>query len=346
MLFGGKLVAQTKGKTENAMVQDPVEAQRIALASLSKQEKLLLLELQRTRANIVQELGRLDPVLAANNWTDVQDTIEDYKVKIVSDLAANNQSRKRQQRAGRGQVGTGKQQRIMSSTMQPHHSIHSMSSSSSSSLPTFDRSEISKTLSFLENSTSAEGVRKLKTGVDMLPVLASNGESALEVGLRRQAPLQLPVFKLPDLDPARVAAALEERRVLHGKKGSEYQHKGKGDVWGNSAMNDLEEDLEEQQAVRAVAAAVKKNVTIILSPAVELAPNVYTEYLPYCRSLCNMASIMSPNEKAFVLFYLKLTSRDLVDIEGEIARLVAVAEASGEVLQEKVGKKKKKVFVF
>ena len=118
-------------------------------------------------------MSRLDPMVAANSWDDVQSTIKTYEKKIKSDLIPVN----RRQPADT---------RLMSSTLDSNRKI--------------SKNDINK----LSN--------KLNTALDMLPILASTGESALEVGIKRQTALKLPIFKLPALDQAYVTSKLKQQK--------------------------------------------------------------------------------------------------------------------------------------
>ena len=69
----------TNGQREPELekVDTSAHAQKFALHSLSSQEKLLLIELQKTRAQIVNELNKIDPAACGSddNWFSVKDTI-------------------------------------------------------------------------------------------------------------------------------------------------------------------------------------------------------------------------------------------------------------------------------
>jgi len=92
LLFGNKLFAGKKADDDNFANENEdsevgssmVGAQKDSINVLSKHEKLLLLELQRTRLNIVEELQTLDPQISSDNWNEVQDTIATYQDKITN----------------------------------------------------------------------------------------------------------------------------------------------------------------------------------------------------------------------------------------------------------------------
>ena len=106
MLFDNKLIKAKKDEEDPIYDNDSndelgssmVEAQKSAIVSLSRQEKLLLLELQRTRVSIVNELEQLDPQISADNWKDIQSTIASYQEKIVN--VASEETMDGQKRGG------------------------------------------------------------------------------------------------------------------------------------------------------------------------------------------------------------------------------------------------------
>jgi len=187
MIFGGKLINKSKVVEEEI---DLVDAQKTALKSLSKQEKLLLLELQRTRQSIVDELQRLDPVLASGSWYEVQDTIKGYKSKIANDLQVPMRIEKRNK----------KNNNILNSVT--HGTMGSNSRIATQSL------DIS-----LVKANKTTALSSLKTGIDMLPILATDGQAVLEVGIKRQGKIKLPVFKLPSLDMDKVNNILFQKEI-------------------------------------------------------------------------------------------------------------------------------------
>ena len=91
LLFNKKLLAAKKlledDEVDSDMGSSMVEGQKQAINTLSKHEKLLLLELQKTRLSIVDELQQLDPAISADAWKEVQGTISTYQRKITSTAA-------------------------------------------------------------------------------------------------------------------------------------------------------------------------------------------------------------------------------------------------------------------
>ena len=203
LVFGSKLFSSSLSKDDsNDGDMSSTEAQKSALSSLSRQEKLLIVELQRTRANIVTELSRLDPSISADSWLDVQQTIAGYQTKIARIATEDTVDGKKRVvpylpgnqffESGGVRNGGGTSKGL---------SLTSTSKYLSASTP-------ARTSSVA--SAARIPLSRIRTGIDMLPILASTGESAFEVGLRKQGELRLPVFKLPAIDPVRVAALLED----------------------------------------------------------------------------------------------------------------------------------------
>ena len=73
LLFNKKLLAAKRLREEDDgadsdMGSSMAEGQKQAISTLSKHEKLLLLELQKTRLSIVDELQQLDPSISAGTY--------------------------------------------------------------------------------------------------------------------------------------------------------------------------------------------------------------------------------------------------------------------------------------
>lgn len=275
MLFGSKLIAP-KASQDNDGELSSVEAQKAALATLSKQEKLLLLELQRTRQNIVQELNRLDPVLAADSWPELRSTIADYEQKIIATTKDPSGSRRAVEKSkGKGRLA------LAHSASDPALPGHGHGKSTPS--PLLPASSASSAM-------AKTSITRLRTGVDMLPALTVTGESPLEVGLRKQGPIRLPVFKLPAIDPGRVVA------IASGVGGEQFSSGMDGDSGARPRLRDARLKM---QAVRHRNAA---EFTAFLLAA--------------CRAL-------PPSEAAYVRRHAGISAEELAEVEAELATRVA-----------------------
>jgi hypothetical protein len=220
LLFGNKLIAAKKPKDDGPAGEEEVSAngsslisaQKEAISTLSKHEKLLLLELQRTRLNIVQELQDLDPQLSAGAWKDVQAAIEGYQNKITA--VAQEETVDGQRASDKFSLESigGR-----SSSPNKHHPAHhgqgqgaTLASTSSAEVGKYS-SATSHKRTKLVNTAAQIPVSRIRTGVDMLPVLVSTGLTETDIAVRRQLPIRIPVFKLPEIDPSRVTQVLAEK---------------------------------------------------------------------------------------------------------------------------------------
>ena len=293
LVFGGKLISKSKPVDEDI---DLVDAQKTALKSLSKQEKLLLLELQRTRQSIVDELQRLDPVLASGSWYEVQDTIKGYKSKIASDLQVPVRIEKRNK----------KNANVLSSvthgTMGPSARIATQS---------LDTSIVKG------NRTTA--LTSLKTGIDMLPILATDGQAVLEVGIKRQGKIKLPVFKLPSLDMDKVSSILfqKEAEDEFASVPSTTKVKPSTPVARSGIIPST-----TSQITTANKVIYKKR------PMDPLVP--YNDKISFMVALGSMSNMIPKWELRFVKSYLHMTDNDVNDIEDAINQ--ADMDKSGALL--------------
>lgn len=87
LLFGNKL---SKSKESSDGVS--VDIRRETLRGLSNQEKILLLELQKTRENIVEELSQLQQFSAPAQWANTQKVIQDYSKSLPVNGQGSNQA--------------------------------------------------------------------------------------------------------------------------------------------------------------------------------------------------------------------------------------------------------------
>lgn len=218
MMFDNKLIKSEKVEEEGLeadaddLGSSMVEAQKSAIVSLSKQEKLLLLELQKTRMSIVDELEQLDPQISADNWRDVQSTIANYQEKIVG-LAAE-ETMDGQKRRDRFQLPGSPVRNKGSPTMKRSHGSHfNMSrSSGDENYESVTNSSRYKTVMAAANVP----VSRIRTAVDMLPVFTSNPDAELDRSIRMQTDIRMPTFKLPELDKGRIAEVLEQTSGIPG----------------------------------------------------------------------------------------------------------------------------------
>lgn len=198
-----------------------VEAQKSALTSLSKQEKLLMLELQKTRLSIVEELEQLDPQISADNWMDIQHTISEYQTKIISTAGAETIDGQR--RGGKMQMPASLSRQVaqaQSTTGMGSHGV--MTSPIRVEKPQYlsatspGRSKVVANAAYIPTS-------RMRTRVDMLPILAT-GISEVEKSIRRQVDVAMPTFKLPQIDESRLAEVLEESQTISKQLKEEKVH--------------------------------------------------------------------------------------------------------------------------
>ena len=169
MIFGGKLLAPPSPEKHVGMDDTSAQAhQRHALKTLSTQEKLLLVELQKTRSKIVQELANIDPAAcgSTDNFLAVNDMRESYEAKIAE--AA--------QPYVRSTTHSTPVRRPIKAKQRPHH------------LKPIPASPMATAMTVAAGGGGGGGgpikLATFKTGVDMLPIMANTGDSALEVGLK------------------------------------------------------------------------------------------------------------------------------------------------------------------
>ena len=165
-------------------VSNPSKALKFGLKSLSKQEKLLLVELQRTRTSIVNELSKIDPRAAGStdNWLQVRQTMEGYQRKMGDDARGIYITH-----PGRSDGSPGRR----SASIQAKKLAKALSGAklgaSSSGAGGYYPVVTGGTTPFSQggttqekSSSSSSSVIKLatyKTGVDMLPIMANTGDA-------------------------------------------------------------------------------------------------------------------------------------------------------------------------
>lgn len=298
MVFGGKMIGKSKVVEEEI---DLVDAQKTALKSLSKQEKLLLLELQRTRQSIVDELQRLDPVLASGSWYEVQDTIKGYKSKIANDLQVPMRIEKRNKKNSNN---------ILNSVT--HGTMGSNSRIATQSL------DVS-----LVKANKTTALSSLKTGIDMLPILATDGQAVLEVGIKRQGKIKLPVFKLPSLDMDKVNSILFQKEI-------EDEYNGVPTSQTNKVKPSSPQAAATRSGMNATATSISTtNKTVYRKrPMDALVP--YKDKLSFMTALGSMSNMVPKWELRFIQSYLHMTDNDVYDIEEAIGQ--ANIDRSGTLL--------------
>ena len=179
MIFGGKLmVSQEPEVNDIEHINNPSNALKFGLKSLSKQEKLLLVELQKTRTSIVNELSKIDPRAAgsSDNWLQVRQTMEGYQRKMGDDARGIYITN-----PGRGSSSPGRR----SASIQAKRLAKAISGSklgaSSSGAGGYYPVATGGTTPFTQTQEkSSSSVIKLatyKTGVDMLPIMANTGDA-------------------------------------------------------------------------------------------------------------------------------------------------------------------------
>lgn len=301
------------GDDDNASLGgDSVKLQKAALSSLSKQERLLLLELQRTRQSIVTELNRLDPSISADSWLDVQETISTYQSKIS--------------RLAREETLDGRQGHVINLSASSERngsamgSMSSIGSVGSMVSPSKYQSVSSAKRSAAVSAAAAIPVTRIRTGIDMLPVLATTGESAMEVGIRKQGELRLPVFKLPAIDAARLASLSME----------DMRHATATERQGGSPESHSSATMQKQ-----VPDSLGDGMQVSLRSE-RTFHRVRLAALEYVAHLLAETRSLAPLDVAFMKRHLRIGDRDLHDVEDELERRVmlrisADSETSGTI---------------
>lgn len=205
------------------------QAQNHALKSLSNQEKLILVELQRTRSEIVNQLSRINPNVfkTTENWFEVKQTIESYKRKISDEYADNTDTSASSYFSSTAAPVRGQLSRKLFDSRRRSasvcHRVQTSSRSQSRRAQTSQRS-VPKSISCSVKSYMDKlppipimKADEIKTGIDMLPVMATSGNIALDLGHHRQEKLRLPVFKLPSLDLTSYHKSLNEGSIPYIK---------------------------------------------------------------------------------------------------------------------------------
>ena len=303
LALGGKLstpkkrgadMAGPSDKHKPLNISDPVEAQKVSLKMLGTQEKLLLVELQRTRQSIVEELSRLDPVIASNQWDQVQHTIQGYKERIVNDVAVADAGIYRQ-----GTHGSGAAAAMMSKSLDTGKIV----------------------------GKGSDLMAKLRTGIDMLPVLANTGDAALEMGLKRQAKLKLPIFKLPAVDPSRIKSTSAE--LSSATKLQKQRFTDEDTLYLQSLMqsNGPTPSAEKGEQLVASFSGPPGSYNHSINYKVKLT---ITDPLLFLQALGSMLSALPHHELGHIKTYVKASRQQLLHAEAECRMLYAAVATHSE----------------
>ena len=305
MMFDNKLIKSEKIKEEDVednaddLGSSMVEAQKTAIMSLSKQEKLLLLELQKTRMSIVDELEQLDPQISSDNWKDVQSTIANYQEKIVSLAAVETMDG--QKRSDRFVLPGSPVRHTGPSTMKgdsisPPEIIKS--SGGEERYESVTNPARTKTVMAAANVP----VSRIRTAVDMIPVFTSNPHAELDRSIRMQTDIRMPTFKLPDLDKARISEVLEQTSGIPGV-------------------------LKEEKVVMRteVVATGQKKLRLRFSDA-----------LDYTEGLYKALKSMGPMDESYLMQELQISHSEWASVHEELQRRVElkVTVDTDELVQE------------
>mgnify|MGYP003386362792 CR=1 FL=1 len=183
VVFGGKLLSQ-KGQNAVDVYDDP----NYGIKLLSKREKALLAELDRTRSEIVSELFTLGPSVSTENLEDWHNTINTYESQIhdtssISKISSNYKSHKKI-----------KKTRARSQPL----------------------SKKLTTLKCSSSSTFHEG--KTVTALDFLPALTTDAATSLGSSTRRGGGsshhVKLPVLSLPSIR-TKISHSISPRALIN-----------------------------------------------------------------------------------------------------------------------------------
>lgn len=167
VVFGGKLLSQ-KGQSAVDDYDDP----NYGIKLLSKREKALLAELDRTRSEIVSELFTLGPSVSTENLDDWHNTINTYESQIH---------------------GSGS----FSNTTSTYNSHKINKKRRTRSQP------VSGKLRALKGSSTSFHESKTVTALDFLPALSTNSAASLGSSARKggnsSQTIKLPVLSLPSI---------------------------------------------------------------------------------------------------------------------------------------------------
>lgn len=175
VVFGGKLVPQKSQQNGVEAYDDP----NYGIKLLSKREKTLLAELDRTRSEIVSELVTLGPSVSSGNLEDWRSTLSAYESQLAtggsfsdtfgSSGAAHHQStrKKHRSKSSRRQRAVGKLTSLggTASTLEPLHG-HDCTSTPLDFLPMISVNPLSS----MGSSNQRKGAKPVQTV--KLPVLS------------------------------------------------------------------------------------------------------------------------------------------------------------------------------
>ena len=209
LIFGGKLLIPKNVEVESDNVNNP-RTHTVSLDHLSKKENLILGDLRRTRVEIVNQLNRVDPTECntTKDWIDVQHTLHDYERKLRTDTFSTAPKNIEHD-------ASNISRHFLPFVTCPHSKPHGPFSTDGFRTPVASRRShklqkltdkkifLSRSLSSLPQKIyrdhSCQQVL-LPIRIDMLPIMSNISGSALEVGLKKQGKLKLPIFTLPIID--------------------------------------------------------------------------------------------------------------------------------------------------
>ncbi len=161
-----------------------------SLRKLSTREKTQLAELTKTREKIVHELSKFPS--SQINVSDEFSRFHNQRPPTKDNTQSIYQ--------------------ILSKTNQLNHQSTGSGRNS--------RSGLSSSAQRLQFSRSSEYTEHLRSSLDMIPILASSGEVAMEVDMHnKKGKMKLPIFKLPAIEP-RLLTQEKKRRALDETMGS------------------------------------------------------------------------------------------------------------------------------
>ena len=209
LIFGGKLLIPKNVDVESDNVNN-LRTHTVSLSHLSKKEKLILGDLQRTRLEIVNQLNRVDPTECntTKDWIDVQHTLHDYERKLRTETFSTAPKNIEHDASNISRF-------FLPFVTSPRSKSHGPLSTDGFRTPVASRrshklQKLTEKKIFLSRSLSSlpQDICKnhscqqvlLPIRIDMLPIMSNISGSALEVGLKKQGKLKLPIFTLPIID--------------------------------------------------------------------------------------------------------------------------------------------------
>jgi hypothetical protein len=149
-----------------------------------------------------------------------------------------------------------------------------------------------------------------KTAVDMLPIMATTADPALEVGLKQQGKLRLPVFSLPALPK-------------DGYKRRKNEH---GDV----------------QYVKLDPSEVRRGSSV----RVANRGVVYRVRADFLRAVAHMHKKLSPGEHTWVKSHLGVSDRDVANVEADLLLELLLDEQAKEQERQRLADRLQGMYGF